>query len=241
VIYLSDTSDLDRQIQETKLASLGRLTASIAHEIRNPLGAISHAAQLLDESDNLSSDNKRLANIIHDQTNRLNTIIESVLSLSRKQELKLEPIELLNWSEKFITEFREFNQLEANWCSLLISKELNISSDSNYLHQILWNICSNAIKYAGNSEQQAKIILKGYTNANNDISYLDVIDNGPGVNKKDQEKLFEPFYTTSDTGTGLGLYISRELSLSLGGDLTYINTQLSGSCFRIRFTNNNQR
>jgi len=241
VIYLSDTSELNRHIQESKLASLGRLTASIAHEIRNPLGAISHASQLLDESENISKDNKRLANIIHDQSNRLNKIIESILRLSRKESANLDLINLNKWLDKFIDEFAEFNQLTGNWYSLEITEvNLSVFSDSNYLHQILWNLCTNAIKYANNDSNEIIITLRGYTNGTTKTSYLDVIDNGPGVPYKEQEKLFEPFYTTSNSGTGLGLYISKELCLSTGGDLTYSTIDDGGSCFRIRFANSAQ-
>ena len=241
VIYLSDTSELNRHVQESKLASLGRLTASIAHEIRNPLGAISHASQLLDESENISKDSRRLVNIIHDQTNRLNKIIESILRLSRKENAKLDLIDLNKWLTKFSIEFAEFNQLENDWCQIEINQNnLSIYSDPNYLHQILWNLCTNAVKYAKSNSDQVIVTFRGYSNTATKTNYLDIIDNGPGIAHKEQEKLFEPFYTTSNTGTGLGLYISRELCLSTGGDLTYVEIENGGSCFRIRFANNAQ-
>tara|TARA_R110002096_G_scaffold268375_5_gene462222 strand:- start:121 stop:1749 length:1629 start_codon:yes stop_codon:yes gene_type:complete len=238
VIYLTDTSDLNRHIQESKLASLGRLTASIAHEIRNPLGAISHAAQLLDESERLSSDDRRLANIIHDQTQRLNKIIESVLRLSRKDSASVEQILLKPWIEKFVVEFNEFNQHRSARFNLIFTPEnIDVYTDSSHLHQVLWNLCTNAVKYAANDDNNFAITLSAYTSKVNNVNYLDVIDTGPGIKSAEQEKLFEPFYTTSSTGTGLGLYISRELCLSYGGDLTYCTTDDGGSCFRIRFAN----
>ena len=236
VIYLSDTSELNRQVQESKLASIGRLTASIAHEIRNPLGAISHAAQLLDESDKLTPDNKRLANIIHDQSGRLNKIIESVLRLSRKDSASLEAVLLKPWLEKFIKEFEELNELAEDWYDLQISQEsLTVSTDANHLHQVLWNLCTNAIKYANPNNSSPIVTIVAHTNTTTNTHYLDIIDKGPGISRSEQEKLFEPFYTTSNTGTGLGLYISRELCLSSGGDLSYITSPQGGSCFRIRF------
>ena len=236
VIYLTDTSDLNRHIQESKLASLGRLTASIAHEIRNPLGAISHAAQLLDESDTLSSGDKRLANIIQEQSIRLNKIIESVLRLSRKDSATIEQLTLKPWIEKFLVEFKEFNNSQPNKFNVIIKPEtVTVFTDINHLHQVLWNLCANAVKYAGNKDKDIAITLSAYTNSTTNISYLDVIDTGPGIKSVEQEKLFEPFYTTSNTGTGLGLYISRELCISYGGDLTYSTTADGGSCFRIRF------
>ncbi len=236
VIYLTDSSELNRQIQESKLASLGRLTASIAHEIRNPLGAISHAAQLLDEADTLSADNKRLANIIHDQTGRLNKIIESVLRLSRKDSASVEALTLKAWLIKFTKEFGELNDLPAHWYDLQISQDdMAVSTDINHLHQVLWNLCTNAVKYANPNNNNPIVTIVAHTNSTTHTHYLDIIDKGPGISRSEQEKLFEPFYTTSNTGTGLGLYISRELCLSSGGDLSYITSPQGGSCFRIRF------
>lgn len=242
VIYITDTSELNRQIQESKLASLGRLTASIAHEIRNPLGAISHAAQLLDESEQLCADNKRLANIIHDHTNRLNKIIESILRLSRKQGANLESFYLKPWLEAFVTEFQELNKLADGWCRVDIeSAQMQVFSDTNHLHQVVWNLCTNAVKYAKNEQENQPIVyFNAYINPATQTSYLDIVDKGPGISNSDQEKLFEPFYTTSSTGTGLGLYISRELCLSTGGDLSYSNIQSVGSCFKIRFAKSDQ-
>lgn len=236
VIYLNDTSEVNRQIQDSKLASLGRLTASIAHEIRNPLGAISHAAQLLEESDTLNVDNKRLADIIHVQSNRLNEVIQNVLRLSRKDSISLENVELKNWLEEFINEFSEVHKLHASWNNIdIIPSTLSVNIDVNNLHQVVWNLCSNAIKYANSNENSVLVTFKGYQDDQTKINYLDIIDTGPGVDKADRDKLFEPFYTTSNTGTGLGLYISRELCLSNGGDLSYVPQPDRGSCFRIRF------
>lgn len=239
VIYLSDTSELNRQVQDSKLASLGRLTASIAHEIRNPLGAISHAAQLLEESDTLNDDNKRLADIIHIQSNRLNEVVQNVLRLSRKDSISLENIELKSWLDEFIKEFGEVHALSANWNQIQINPNtLTVFFDVNHLHQILWNLCANAIKYAASSQSSSIITAKGYIDNTSETKYLDIIDTGPGVVLADQDKLFEPFYTTSTTGTGLGLYISRELCLSNGGELNYVALSDGGSCFRIRFPHN---
>lgn len=236
VIYLNDTSEISQQVQQSKLASLGRLTASISHEIRNPLGAISHAAQLLEESESLSSADQRLADIIHIQSNRLNQIIQNVLRLSRKDEVTLETLELQPWLDTFTTEFGEINKLAIDWHQNDVSPaSLHVLIDSRHLHQILWNLCSNAIKYGEKQNQPIKIKLSAYVDQKRNTAYLDVIDNGTGVESVDQDKLFEPFYTTSISGTGLGLYISRELCLSNGGDLTYTNSPTQGSCFKIRF------
>ena len=235
---MHDTSDINRQIQETKLASLGRLTASIAHEIRNPLGAISHAAQLLKESDSLIAADKRLADIIHVQSNRLNEVVQNVLRLSRKDTITPEVIKLAPWLTAFVKEFSEVNKIGSDIIRINIQPlPLHISIDGNHFHQILWNLCSNAMKYGGRSDGASSIVLHAYVDRELDTAYLDVVDQGPGVESNEIDKLFEPFYTTSTSGTGLGLYISRDLCISNGGDLTYVNSQHGGGCFRIRFAN----
>ncbi len=236
VIYLNDNTEVDKQVQETKLASLGRLTASIAHEIRNPLGAISHAAQLLDESSELHKADKRLATIIQDQSVRLNNIINNVLRLSRREKAKPEKIELNTWLRNFLEEFTRTNDLQDDWVSLKITPpDGNVTMDANNLHQVLWNLCKNAKKYGASLEENVCIQLLANTNHTSTPPYLDVIDNGPGISAEHQSQLFEPFFTTSDTGTGLGLYLSRELCKNNGGDLRYINMPEGGSCFRIEF------
>lgn len=237
VIYLTDNSDVERQVQEAKLASLGRLTASIAHEIRNPLGAISHAAQLLDESRELIQADKRLATIIQDQSRRLNNIINNVLLLSRRDNAKPEKIELHSWLTKFIDEFSRTNDLPKDWISMCLSpQDGTISMDPNHLHQVLWNLCKNAKKYGVVNSVEAKMQFVAAINTASKTSYLDVIDSGPGIGKEHQSQLFEPFFTTSATGTGLGLYLSRELCKNNGGDLRYIRLSEGGSCFRIEFS-----
>ncbi len=239
VIYLNDNTEVDKQVQETKLASLGRLTASIAHEIRNPLGAISHAAQLLDESEDLYKADKRLATIIQDQSVRLNNIINNVLRLSRREKPKPEEIQLSSWIRKFIEEFSLNNDLHEDWISVKITPpNAIVTIDANNLHQILWNLCKNAKKYGVKGEEKVHIQLVANANNDNTRPYLDVIDNGPGISYENQAQLFEPFFTTSDTGTGLGLYLSRELCKNNGGDLRYIHLPEGGSCFRIEFTQN---
>lgn len=236
VVYLSDNKDIEKQVQETKLASLGRLTASIAHEIRNPLGAISHAAQLLDESNALDQADKRLATIIQDQSVRLNNIINNILRLSRGEKAKPENLELRPWLTKFIDEFCSNNDVNKNSISIRISPpKATVYIDPNHLHQILWNICKNAKKYGKTNQSQLKIQFIAKIDENNSSSNLDIIDQGPGVKKEHETQLFEPFFTTSDSGTGLGLYLSRELCKNNGGDLRYIRHEEIGSCFRIEF------
>ncbi len=236
VIFLEDTADINRQIQEMKLASLGRLTASIAHEIRNPLGAISHAVQLLGEAPSLDDSDQRMVRIIHDQSRRMNEIIQNILQLSRPELPKQELIDLKSWLEAFVDEFSRVQSMTPNWVSIAIHPEdTTVYIDPNNLHQVMWNLCINAKKYGTRQDAAMRIDLRGGISPDSRAPFLDVLDYGPGIDSAIQAQLFEPFFTTSTSGTGLGLYISSELLKNNGGNLSHISSPAGGCCFRIQF------
>ena len=234
LIYLEDASAMRQRAQQLKLASLGRLTASIAHEIRNPLGAISHAGQLLGESPKLPSAEKRLIEIVDKNCNRMNAIVENILQLSRRKETVREQIVLEPWLVSFVDEFKRDKNLDESYVRLVQpSKDTEVRIDASQLHQVLWNLCENGLRHAG---EPAVLEIRCGIRRGTRRPYLEVQDNGIGVAENIAENLFEPFFTTQPTGTGLGLYIARELceinqaSLNLVGDLS------GGGCFRITFS-----
>ncbi len=237
LIYLQDTHEEREQLQDMKLASLGQLTASIAHEIRNPLGAISHAAQLLSESDTLNKADERLTEIIVSNSYRTDVIIESILNLSRRKNPKREVIRLKLWLKEFYADFLVQNKLLENQLSLFIEPEnLEVEFDPAHLHQIMWNLNRNAVKYAKEDQTQLSLLIQvGIPDHTRNI-VLNVIDNGVGLDKQKQQRLFEPFYTTGKKGTGLGLFVSRELSQANGATLEHVDLA-SGNCFRLSFSN----
>ncbi|WP_207143475.1 sensor histidine kinase [Ectothiorhodospira shaposhnikovii] len=236
VILLEDTAELRRQMQSIKLASLGRLTASIAHEIRNPLGAISHAAQLLGESEDLSRADRRLVSIIEDQSQRMNHIIQNVLDLSRRQAPRIKALEIKPWLEQFTEEFRRHHGLEPSQMELSINPaNTRVWFDAEQLHQVTWNLCTNALRYGKQAGRPARILIRGGTRDVGRHAILDIMDEGRGVSPTIARQLFEPFVSTGQEGTGLGLYISRELCENNGGSLDYIPLPTGGSCFRIKF------
>ncbi len=235
LVFLEDTAEITRQSQQLKLASLGRLSASIAHEIRNPLGAISHATQLLGESDYLQKGDLRLLEIIRKHSQRMNTIIENVLQLSRREQTHPEEIILLSWLRRFIEEFATINGLDPDSFEITIEPEdTRVLFDPNHLHQIVWNLCLNAVKYGTPKDGKLKLRLTG-GHAPGRAPWLDISDNGPGIPSKQAEQIFEPFYTINKEGTGLGLYICRELSQCNKARLNYIHTTTGGSTFRLSF------
>jgi len=240
LIYLKDTYEEREQLQTMKLVSLGQLTASIAHEIRNPLSSISHAAQLLAESTSLSKTDERLAEIIHSNAYRTNVIIESILNVSRRKNPTRSTIILKDWLHRFFEDFVEHNPLKANQLSIFIEPaDLKVEFDPDQLHQIMWNLSRNAVKYAKDDPTTLSILIQvGIPDYTRNI-VLNVIDNGIGITQEHQQRLFEPFYTTGSKdkgGTGLGLFVSRELSQANGATLDYIDLPVGGTCFRLSFS-----
>ena len=236
LIYLEDTSDLSRQAQQLQLASLGRLTASIAHEIRNPLGAISHAGQLLEESLNLDEHDQRLTQIISLHSKRVNTIIENILQLGRRDSTHTEIINLKSYLKKFRTELLVSRHQPDELIDIQMeSDDISVRFDITHLQQILTNLCENALRYSESYPTLPKVEINVGTAAELNRPFLDIIDHGPGVKEEDQPHIFEPFFTTSTTGTGLGLYLSRELAECNQAHINYIPNKTGGSCFRITF------
>ncbi len=230
MIILEDIALYNQRLQQSKLASLGCLTASIAHEIRNPLGAISHAGQLLSEAPELSTQDHRLTEIIQSHCQRVNKIIEDILQLSRREPSKRKKIELNHWIKSYLQIF-----IQTSDCDLTSFKiesksdNLWVHVDVGHLKQILDNLCFNALKY-GNSSKET-IILELDLSENSPC--IRVIDNAAEIPPDIANRLFEPFFTTSPTGTGLGLYISKELAELNQAKLSYAMTDNNKSCFTL--------
>jgi two-component system sensor histidine kinase PilS (NtrC family) len=237
MIILEDIALYNQQVQQSKLASLGRLTASIAHEIRNPLGAISHAGQLLFENPLLSAQDRRLTEIIQTHSVRVNHIIEDILQLSRRSDSRREKIHLKPWLDNYLKNFTLEHAIDISVFKLSYEDEcLCAFIDPGHLRQILDNLCRNALKYG--QPEAGQITLR--TLAMQQGPCIDIIDNGSGISREHQSHLFEPFFTTSSSGTGLGLYISRELAELNQAKLSYYLTDDKRSCFRLCLLNAEQ-
>ena len=235
IVFLEDTVEIQQQAQQLKLAALGRLSASIAHEIRNPLGAISHAGQLLSESRNLDKGDTRLTDIINMQSRRMNGVIENVLELSRRKPPSPIRLNLLTWLTDFVAEFR---QSMPDGVQIRIDVQpgaTEIRVDPGQLNQAVTNLAVNGLRYSKEKTGHATLVIEGGIDSSTDRPFLNVIDDGPGVSAEQIDHLFEPFFTTERTGTGLGLYITRELCEANQARVTYTRDQRGGSCFRITF------
>jgi two-component system sensor histidine kinase PilS (NtrC family) len=233
LIFLEDYTPVTRYAQSLKVNSLGRLTASIAHEIRNPLGAISHAAQLLQESPDLSEADQRMADIIIRHSQRVNEIIESVQQISRKAPPRPQQLELADWLREFVSGYLKTRRDPAEIAIDCDFRDLSISFDPENLSRILTNLLDNALRHSklATGRNWARVRVGMDFNANRAL--IDVIDAGAGVDPADRGKLFEPFFTTVEEGSGMGLYLCKELCELNGAEIGYRPTERGESCFRI--------
>ena len=232
LLYLEDSARISAEAQQIKLASLGRLTASIAHEIRNPLSALRQAAQLLGETDYLQPAEQKLTQIAEQHCMRINRTIEDILQLSRRTQACRETLRLRPWLVHFADHFRNLHAQQTFSLKYRCDESLLIDFDPDHLQQILHNLCSNGLRHAL-QHRPDNACLYLIAQQKDDKVQLTIADNGGGVSAEQQKHLFEPFYTTEHNGTGLGLYLCRELCEANHATIQYIRSR-NQTCFRIQ-------
>ena len=248
VIFLEDMQRVREEAQQIKLAALGRLTANIAHEVRNPLSAISYATELLREEQD-DTGRQRLLQIVLENTQRINKIVQDVMQLNRRDRAQPEVFDLNFMLHNFIEEFELAERIGKGVMVLEGTPGVEVSFDPGHLRQVLWDLCLNALRYC----RKLPGSLKLATSMEDGLVVLDILDDGTGISAEHQGKLFEPFFTTASNGTGLGLYIAKELCEANGARLGYLTGGQSpqggrgesiafgytpaqtGACFRITF------
>ncbi|NBC15295.1 MAG: two-component sensor histidine kinase [Gammaproteobacteria bacterium] len=236
LIYLRDRRELVRQAQEMKLAALGRLTASIAHNIRNPLSSVTHAAQLLGESEHIDAADANLLEILQRNALRIDETVTSILQLSRRHAAERNDLDLAAWLREFADEYRESQpERAARMRVVAATSPLPLRVDARHLSQILRNLCDNAFKHGTRDGAPPQVVLRAARDGRTGTLQLDVMDTGPGIPPENRRQIFEPFFTTSVSGTGLGLYIARELAEANGIRLEYIPAELTEGRFRLTF------
>ncbi len=235
LIFLEDTSVVSRRARDLAQASLARLSASIAHEIRNPLGALSHAGQLLRESEDLNPADLKLVNMMLNHASRMNDIVENVLKLSRRERARVEAVNLVSWARKLTNEFRRYHRLPEDKVRLeLPSAAIMVLVDPGQLAQAVWNLMENALKHGRHSDDQIPVLtLRASPIRGHREMALDILDDGPGIPLEKRSQVFEPFFTTHKQGSGLGLYLARQLCDANQASLEYVQVPKAGACFRI--------
>jgi len=237
LIFLDDTSLLSRRAEELTLSSLGRLSASIAHEIRNPLAAIRYSAQLLAESESMDSTDQRMVEIINNHCVRLNEIIENILQLSRRERSRPETLDLGRWAQAFVDEYKLGNDIGNDTLRVVVGGAVAVAAvaDPQQLQQVMWNLVQNALRYGRLPGEPARVMVI-VRNGEHGEPILEVTDRGPGIAPKVATQIFEPFYTTHEYGTGLGLYLARQMAEANQASLEYVRVAGGGSCFRLLLT-----
>lgn len=230
VIFLEDLSRVQAQARQLKLAALGRLTANIAHEIRNPLSAVSHATELLQEEPALSDTVARLLTIIRDNTMRLDRMVIDVLKLNRGDRAHRQTFKVSEFLQTFAEQFCQIEKVARATFRLEFNAEPKVSFDHSHLNQVMWNLCRNALRHCRRQDGSIRIAVSVMGGGN--IVKLDVVDDGPGVPPALRSQLFEPFFTGATSGTGLGLYIAREVCQANDATLDYVETS-SGAQFTV--------
>lgn len=215
-IFIEDVREIEDRAQQLKLAAMGRLTASIAHEIRNPLAAISHAGQLLGE-DARDPMLRRLAAIVRENTQRLNRLVDDVLRVARREAPLGDELDLAAFVAGFVAEFARDRGLPPHVVALDAAGGARVKFEQSHLRQVLYNLLDNARRYASGRPGSVRVAID--FSADGGRPQLWVIDDGPGLSADARRALFEPFFTTRAEGTGLGLYLAREFCLANRADL----------------------
>jgi two-component system sensor histidine kinase PilS (NtrC family) len=231
VIFLEDLTRIQAEARQMKLAALGRLTANIAHEIRNPLSAISHAAELLQEEPAVSDTMKRLSTIIQDNSQRLDRMVNDVLKVRRSDNALSERFNLVEYLKTFVEQFCQIEKLNPEIFEMELRADPHVLFDRSHLNQVMWNLCRNAVRHSRRRKGSIRVIVD--RDSRDPIVKLDIVDDGPGVPQALRSQLFEPFFTTAAGGTGLGLYIAREVCEANSAKLDYVETEHGGARFSV--------
>jgi two-component system sensor histidine kinase PilS (NtrC family) len=231
LIILDDAGEARARAQQLKLAALGRLSASIAHEIRNPLAAISNAGQLLAESPARNPEDERLLGMIQRHSERINRIVNDILALSRRDSSSPTVILIPSWLQRAVGHYRESVTTAARDIRIeMATSAFDVVFDPNHLQQVLVNLLDNAFQHGG---EKISVTVRCLRVGPTRRPCIDLEDNGRGIEPEIVDRIFEPFFTTAHQGTGLGLYLARELCEYNQSSLSYVTRKESGACFRL--------
>jgi len=235
MIFLNDNNVVARRAIELSVNSLAKLSGSIAHEIRNPLAALNHASQLLEESPQIRLSEMRLIHIIQNHAKRMNGIVENILQLSRREQSRPELVPLHVFLPEFANEFETSQTNRAlDFQTAIDTEETFVLYDKSQLSQCLWKLLDNAVDHASRDKPNPAVRLALRRDPEAGFCIITVADNGPGISKAQLSKIFEPFYTTRKEGSGLGLYIARQLCEANQAELTVDSEPGEGAFFHIR-------
>lgn len=237
LIFLEDNDVVAQRALELSASSLAKLSGSIAHEIRNPLAAVSHAAQLLAETEDIAESDARLVDIIYKQSRRMNGIVENILQLSRREKSRPDIFDLNEWLREIVDEFQgALPAMDIKLDKSFGKEQLLVMFDRSQLHQAVWKLMENALQHAGRDGEAPNVRISMEHLPETGYCLISVADNGPGIADEQIAHIFEPFYTTNRQGSGLGLYIARQLCEVNQAEITVDSLPERGTRFHIRLS-----
>ena len=225
---LTQLRRLEREVRmQDKLAAVGRLSAAIAHEIRNPLTSIAGSASLLSEMPDLNEDHRRLLQIVTRESERLNGIITDFLAYSRNKKYNFADVDLIPLLEDTLTLLS--HRLQAQNVGITIERHYRVKhafvvADGDRMKQVFWNFCENAIR----AMKKGGVLTIGIEASNEDWE-LNFSDTGPGMSPLMVDKVFEPFQSQFEGGTGLGLAIVYQIVQAHEGKV-WVRSKLGQGC-----------
>lgn len=229
---ISRMHELAEQVRRSeRLAAVGGLAASVAHEIRNPLAAISGSAELLTPSIE-QDDDGRLLSIIVRESGRLSDLVTDMLAFTRPRAPQAVAMSLARTAEEALENFRADPANSAMEANFTAQPTPQISADPAQLSQVLWNLLRNAAEAQGGS---GRIDVAVAFVAGPAVVELLVTDQGPGIPAERRERIFDPFFTTKERGTGFGLATVHRIVQDNGGDIEVLSPPGEGATFRLWF------
>lgn len=230
-ITINSRKEIQEKAHQMTLAAMGRMATGIAHEVRNPLMTISSASELLASKRYASKNDVRAIKMISDNCERINNLIEEILNVGRNSETHAEDIDLLKWLKSFLYDYCSYGNIPLSSIKLYC-QPLIVRFSIQHLHQVATNLCDNAFRYGDPSEEQPlQVVAREYKNR----YVIDFVSPGEKIRDDLVEKIFEPFFSTGKKqgGTGLGLYLCREICALNMAKLSYVQTYTDRNCFRI--------
>jgi two-component system sporulation sensor kinase B len=214
--FFLENSKLKKAVQDSeKMSVVSELAASIAHEVRNPLTVVKGFIQLIEKEE--STKNKHYMKLVLTELERAESLISDYLNLAKKTEIKKEPINISEMMKSVQSVMRSYSNIHNILINSDIEEGLTTLGDVSKIKQIFYNLLKNAIESIPGEHGRVDIKVYG----NSQFIFVEIEDNGIGMSEEEINRIGEPFYTKKETGTGLGIMVSKAIIREHGGSIIF--------------------